>query len=109
MVFGIVTTGAENDLEQVTAIARGMVGRWGMSPLIGPLTILPTEGLPQAASATLASVDDEARRIVDECYAEAQRLITDNRHRLEGIVSALLDQETLDEADAYAAAGLSRD
>lgn len=109
VVFGIVTTGAENDLEQVTSIARGMVGRWGMSPLIGPLTILPTEGPPQAASATLASVDDEARRIVDECYAEAQRLITDNRHRLEGIVSALLDRETLDEADAYAAAGLSRD
>ncbi|WP_083959047.1 ATP-dependent zinc metalloprotease FtsH [Herbidospora mongoliensis] len=109
VVFGIVTTGAENDLEQVTSIARGMVGRWGMSPLIGPLTILPTEGPPQAASATLASVDEEARRIVDECYGEAQRLITDNRHRLEGIVSALLDRETLDEADAYAAAGLSRD
>ncbi|WP_328794206.1 ATP-dependent zinc metalloprotease FtsH [Herbidospora solisilvae] len=109
VVFGIVTTGAENDLEQVTSIARGMVGRWGMSPLIGPLTILPTEGPPQAASATLASVDDEARRIVDECYADAQRLISDNRHRLEGIVAALLDQETLDEADAYAAAGLTRD
>ncbi|GAB1821516.1 ATP-dependent zinc metalloprotease FtsH [Herbidospora sp. RD11066] len=109
VVFGLVTTGAENDLEQVTSIARGMVGRWGMSPLIGPLTILPTEGPPQAASATLASVDEEARRIVDECYMEAQRLITDNRHRLEGIVAALLDQETLDEADAYAAAGLSRD
>ncbi|GIH28408.1 ATP-dependent zinc metalloprotease FtsH [Acrocarpospora phusangensis] len=106
VVFGLVTTGAENDLEQVTAIARGMVGRWGMSPKIGPLNILPHDDQPQAAAATLAEVDEETRRIVEECYETAQQVIRDNREKLENIVAALLEHETLDEAEAYEAAGL---
>ena len=107
LIFGVITTGAENDLEQVTMIARGMVGRWGMSQKIGPLTILPGDGQrPQASPATLAIVDEEARRIVDECYERAVRILTENRDRLEGIVAALLEHETLDEERAYAAAGL---
>ncbi|WP_271220481.1 ATP-dependent zinc metalloprotease FtsH [Streptosporangium carneum] len=108
IVYGVITTGAENDLEQVTAIARGMVGRWGMSPRIGPLTILPGSGdsRPAAAPATLAAVDEETRRIVDECYEIAQDVLKENRERLDGIVIALLEHETLGEAEAYAAAGL---
>ncbi|GAA0990633.1 ATP-dependent zinc metalloprotease FtsH [Acrocarpospora macrocephala] len=106
VVFGLVTTGAENDLEQVTAIARGMVGRWGMSPKIGPLNILPQDDQPQAAAATLAEVDGETRRIVEECYEIAQQVIRDNRDKLDNIVSALLERETLDEAEAYEAAGI---
>ncbi|WP_328589686.1 ATP-dependent zinc metalloprotease FtsH [Nonomuraea aridisoli] len=109
VIFGVITTGAENDLEQVTMIARGMVGRWGMSEKVGPLTILSNDGQPpQASPATLATVDEEARRIVDECYDRAVRILTDNRDKLEAIVAALLEHETLDEADAYAAAGLPR-
>ncbi len=108
VVYGVITTGSESDLEQVTMIARGMVGRWGMSEKIGPLTILPSEGQPQAAPATLAAVDDEVRRIVDECYEQAVRLLKENRERLDAIVEALLEHETLDEEAAYAAAGLPR-
>ncbi|WP_281282820.1 ATP-dependent zinc metalloprotease FtsH [Nonomuraea terrae] len=109
VIFGVITTGAENDLEQVTMIARGMVGRWGMSEKVGPLTILSNDGQPpQASPATLATVDEEARRIVDECYDRAVRILTDNRDKLEAIVAALLEHETLDEVDAYAAAGLAR-
>ncbi|MBA2896861.1 ATP-dependent zinc metalloprotease FtsH [Nonomuraea soli] len=108
VIYDVITTGAENDLEQVTMIARGMVGRWGMSEKIGPLTIIPSEGPPQAAPATLAAVDDEVRRIVDECYEQAVRLLMDNRDKLEAIVVALLEHETLDEAAAYRAAGLGR-
>ncbi|MEU4575855.1 ATP-dependent zinc metalloprotease FtsH [Nonomuraea sp. ATR24] len=108
VIYGVITTGAENDLEQVTMIARGMVGRWGMSAKVGPLTILPSDGQPQASPATLAIVDEEARRIVDECYADAVRILRENRDKLEGIVAALLEHETLDEATAYGAAGLAK-
>src|SRR5690606_24062018 len=107
VVFGVITTGAENDLEQVTGIARGMVGRWGMSQKVGPLSVLPNDGQqPQASPATLALVDEETRRIVEECYADAVRILSENRDKLEGIVAALLEHETLDEESAYAAAGL---
>lgn len=108
-MYGVITTGAENDLEQVTMIARGMVGRWGMSEKVGPLTILPNDGQqPQASPVTLAMVDEEARRIVDECYERAVRILTENRDKLDAIVAALLEHETLDELGAYTAAGLPR-
>ncbi|WP_436763853.1 ATP-dependent zinc metalloprotease FtsH [Streptosporangium sp. V21-05] len=109
VVYGVVTTGSENDLEQVTVIARGMVGRWGMSARIGPLTVLPaaaSDGQPAAAPDTLAAVDQEVRRIVDECYEVALAVLAENRSRLDGIAAALLENETLAEAEAYAAAGL---
>lgn len=110
VVYGVITTGSENDLEQVTVIARGMVGRWGMSARIGPLTVLPgADGRPTAAPETLAAVDQEVRRIVDECYEVAVAILGENRERLDGLVAALLRHETLGEAEAYAAAGLSRD
>ena len=110
-VFGIVTTGAENDLEIVTRIARSMVGRWGMSERIGTLSVLPAEGDPRMAGISdglLDAVDEEVRRITDECYAEARRLIRANRDKLEAIVSQLLAKESLDEPEIYAAAGIPR-
>jgi cell division protease FtsH len=110
-VFRIVTTGAENDLEMVTRIARSMVGRWGMSERIGPLSVLPAEGDPRMAGvsdALLDAVDEEVRRITDECYAEARRLLRENRARLDAIVAELLARESLDEPDIYAAAGIPR-
>ncbi|WP_103564649.1 ATP-dependent zinc metalloprotease FtsH [Actinomadura rubteroloni] len=112
LVFGVVTTGAESDLEQVTRIARGMVGRWGMSDRVGPLSVLPGEGADPgaqyAAQGTLDVVDEETRRIVEDCYAEALRLLRANREKLESLAQTLLDQETLDEEAAYEAAGVPR-
>jgi cell division protease FtsH len=110
-VFHVVTTGAENDLEVVTRIARSMVGRWGMSDRIGTLSVLPAEGDPRMAGISdglLDAVDEEVRRITDECYAEAQRLLRLNRSKLDAIVAQLLAHETLDEAEAYIAAGIER-
>jgi cell division protease FtsH len=110
-VFNIVTTGAENDLEVVTRIARSMVGRWGMSDQIGTLSVLPADGDPRMAGISdglLNAVDEEVRRITDECYAEARRLVRENRARLDAIVAQLLARESLDEADIYAAAGIPR-
>ena len=110
-IFGVITTGAESDLEAVTRIARSMVGRWGMSDRIGKLSILPTEGDPRMVGVsddTLNAVDEEVRRITDECYEEARRLLRENRPRLDRIVEQLLARETLEEAEVYAAAGINR-
>ncbi|MFB6509380.1 ATP-dependent zinc metalloprotease FtsH [Streptomyces virginiae] len=112
VVYDVITTGAENDLEQVTNIVRGMVGRWGMSERIGRLTAIPSDGQGpyglSAAPATLDAVDHEMRRIVDECYLEACRLLREHRPQLDALAQALLANETLDEPAAYAAAGIAR-
>ena len=114
IVYGDVTTGAESDLEQVTGIARQMVGRWGMSDAVGLVSVLPRPGnespFPAAdanapAESTRELVDAEVRRIVDECYSQALERLQDNRHRLDSLAQALLEHETLDEEDAYRAAG----
>ncbi|MGW2714210.1 ATP-dependent zinc metalloprotease FtsH [Streptomyces sp. NPDC001356] len=111
VVFGVITTGAENDLEHVTGIARGMVARWGMSDRVGHLSVLREDGQQpygmSAAPRTLDLVDGEMRRIVEECYAEACRTLEENRHRLDGLAAALLEHETLDEAEAYRVAGVT--
>jgi cell division protease FtsH len=113
IVFGNITTGAESDIQQVTRIARAMVGRWGMSEEVGPLTVLPQDGqsplLPGAdapSQATQQLVDREVRRIVDEALDETRELLRENRERLDRLATALLEHETLDQADAYAAAGI---
>ncbi|MFD6534325.1 ATP-dependent zinc metalloprotease FtsH [Streptomyces sp. NPDC060184] len=112
VVYDVITTGAESDLEQVTGLARGMVGRWGMSHRVGRLTAIPADaqqayGL-SAAPATLDAIDEEMRRIVDECYEDACRLLRENRGRLDSLAEALLANETLEEAEAYRAAGITR-
>jgi len=110
-VFNVVTTGSESDLETVSRIARSMVGRWGMSEKVGRLSVLPAEGDPRMAGisdALLDAVDEEVRRITDECYAEARRLLRDNRGKLDAIVVQLLARESLDESEVYAAAGIAR-
>lgn len=112
VVYGVVTTGAENDLEQVTNIARGMVARWGMSERVGRLSALPGDaqqayGL-SAAPQTLDVIEHEMRRIVDECYEEACRKLRDHRPQLDALARALLANETLEEADAYRVAGITR-
>jgi cell division protease FtsH len=110
-VLGVVTTGAESDLETATRIARSMVGRWGMSEAIGPVSVLPAEGDARTAGVSdelLNTVDEEVRRLIEQCYAEARRLLRDHRPQLDSIAAELLEHETLDEPAAYAAAGIAR-
>ncbi|MFI6072306.1 ATP-dependent zinc metalloprotease FtsH [Actinoplanes sp. NPDC051343] len=115
VVFGDMTTGAESDLDQVSNIARQMVGRWGMSEAIGPVTVLPPPGqesplgLDGVAPATKELIDAEVRKIVDSCYAEALELLGSHRPQLNQLAHRLLESETLDEDDAYAAAGIDRE
>ena len=116
LVFGDVTTGAESDIQQVTRIARGMVERWGMSEKVGFLTVTPQNGqsplLPGSdpvSQATQELIDREVRRIVDEEQDATERLLATNRDRLDTLADALLERETLDEADAYAVAGIERE
>jgi cell division protease FtsH len=115
VVFGETSTGAESDIQQLTEIARQMVGRWGMSSKIGPVAVIPRDGsgplLPGAAEVspdTQKLVDDEVRRIVDDLHEEVVTLLRENRGKLDSLAKALLEHETLDEEDAYAAAGVER-
>jgi cell division protease FtsH len=115
VVYDEISTGAESDIQQLTEIARQMVGRWGMSPAIGPIAVIPRDGsgplLPGAAevsSSTQQRVDDEIRRIVDESHQQVLALLKENRSKLDSLATALLEHETLDEEDAYAAAGVPR-
>lgn len=111
LVFGVTSTGAENDIENATETARQMVGRWGMSDHIGPVSVLRPEGDPRMAGVSdslLDAVDQEVRRIIDECARRAEELLEENRSRLDNLAGQLLIHETLDEAAAYAAAGIDR-
>jgi cell division protease FtsH len=115
VIYGETTTGAESDIQQLTQIARGMVGRWGMSDAIGPIAVadgrndggLLLPGQAPTSEATQRLVDEEVRRIVDEAENETVLLIERERSRLEALARALLARETLDQADAYQIAGVS--
>jgi cell division protease FtsH len=113
IVFGDLTTGAESDIQQLTQIARQMVGRWGMSSSIGTVAVLPMDGqgplLPGTAEVseeTHRLVDEEVRRLVNAAHEEVVALVRENRNRLDSLAKALLEHETLDQADAYAAADI---
>jgi cell division protease FtsH len=115
LIFGETSTGAESDIEQLTEIARHMVGRWGMSDAVGPVAVIPRDGsgplLPGAAEVspdTQRLVDEEVRRIVEKAHQEVLTLLRENRDKLDSLAKALLEHETLDEEDAYAAAGVPR-
>jgi cell division protease FtsH len=113
VVFGDLTTGAESDIQQLTQIARQMVGRWGMSESIGLVAVLPSDGqgplLPGAAEVSAKTqevIDEEVRRMVAEEHQEVLALLREHRDKLDSLAHALLEHETLDQADAYAAAGV---
>jgi cell division protease FtsH len=115
IVFNEVTTGAESDIEQLTGIARQMVGRWGMNAAIGPVSVIPRDGqgplFPGAAPIapeTQRVLDEEVRRLVEECERDVRALIEDNRDKLDALVEALLDRETLEQDEAYRVAGVAR-
>jgi cell division protease FtsH len=116
LVYGDVTTGAEADLEMVTKLARQMVGRWGMSRRVGLVSVLPSSSEIYAVSpdwgatseATKELVDNEVRALIDECHTAAIERLGRSRQRLDALAGALLEKETLDEGEAYAAIGLDR-
>jgi len=115
LVYGVVTTGAENDLQQVTEIARHMVLRWGMSEKLGPISFVAPqdEGLPPAfqhqpySEATSELIDAEVRRIVEESHGEADRLLAEHRDKLEALAQALLTAESLNEKEIRDVTGLT--
>jgi cell division protease FtsH len=115
MIYGTVTTGAESDIEQLTAIARQMVGRWGMSEAVGPVAVIAADGsehgllrgLSDTSQATQELVDHEVRKLVESAHEEVAHLLAGHRQQLDSLARALLDVETLDAVDAYAAAGLA--
>jgi cell division protease FtsH len=115
LVFGNHTSGSESDLEQVTAITRQMVGRWGMSDVIGPMVAFPAgeeafiPGTQIASTDTQRLVDEEARRIAIEAQNNVSGLLAEHRGQLDALASALLEHETLDQHDAYEAVGVSLD
>ena len=86
VVYGKITTGAESDIQQLTHIARQMVGRWGMSEKLGPVAVLPSDGsspfLPGASEVSQQTqwlVDEEVRRLIEDAHAEVTQLLTDHR------------------------------
>jgi len=101
-----MTTGASNDFERATAMARSMVTQWGMSEALGTMVYAENEGEvflgrsvtthKNISEATMQQVDAEIRRIIDQQYALARRLIEENRDKIEAMAKALLELETID-------------
>jgi cell division protease FtsH len=101
-----MTTGASNDFERATAIARDMVTRYGMSNVMGPMVYAENEGeiflgrsitkTTNVSEETMRKVDAEIRRIIDDQYTVARRILEDNRDKVEAMTKALLEWETID-------------
>jgi cell division protease FtsH len=119
VVYGGRTTGAENDMQQATDLARQMVTRWGMSEKLGPVTLAPREdpylardpfgafgGSRPYSEATAEVVDAEVERILQECYAEGVRMLREHRAELDRLAHALLERETLDEQEIIKVTGI---
>lgn len=117
IIYGTRTTGAENDIEQATNLARGMVTRWGMSDKLGMVQLAPPEnpylstlggwGATKSFSEETARlIDAEVHRIIAESYGEATRLLTQHRKQLDALAEALLTRETLDEHAILEVTGL---
>jgi len=104
VVMGQMSTGASNDFERATKLARDMVTRYGMSDSLGTMVYVDTEqdgymgkmSAKSVSEATQQKVDGEIRRILDEQYALARRLIETNRDKLDAMAKALLEWETID-------------
>src|SRR5690606_5996939 len=116
IVYGDRTTGAENDLQQVTRMAQGMVTRWGMSDAIGPVSLVAEQGQYLGATqtgiassfsqATAERVDAATRAIIEECYDKALELLGEHRDALDKLAAALMEHESLDEQEVLDATGI---
>jgi cell division protease FtsH len=122
IVYGTKTTGAENDIEQATAIARRMVTRWGMSERVGMVQLSPREnpylsgpegytpyaGAKPFSEETAEAIDEEVRKIIGDSHAEAVQLLRRHRKSLDALAKALLERETLNEDEILDVTGLPR-
>jgi cell division protease FtsH len=119
IVYGSKTTGAENDIEQATGLARRMVTRWGMSERLGLVQLAPREnpylgawggygGERPFSEETAKAIDAEVLRILGESHEEAKRLLSAHRKQLDALAEALVDRESLDEQEILKATGLPR-
>src|SRR5437762_6032143 len=110
LIYGVVTTGAENDLMQVTRIAQQMVVRWGMSPKVGPLNFAEPDGSPfqqrSYGDETANLIDEEVRRISEECLEAAEKLLVEHRGQLDALAKALLQHDSLDEGQILEVTGV---
>jgi cell division protease FtsH len=117
VVYGTKTTGAENDIEQATGLARRMVTRWGMSERLGLVQLAPQEnpylggsggftGAKPFSEETAQAIDDEVRGIINESHEEAKRLLSLHRKQLDALAEALLARETLNEHEILEVTGL---
>jgi cell division protease FtsH len=108
VVYRTITTGAESDIEHLTQVARQMVGRWGMSDDLGPVTLLPRDDdqrfVSEISQQTQARIDEEVRQLIDDAHRAVTALLTEHRSQLDSLAAALLKAETLDAPAAYAAA-----
>jgi cell division protease FtsH len=111
--FGELTTGASDDFRQATKLARAMVTEWGMSDALGPIAygereesamfqFGPSARTKDYSEQTAREIDNEVRRIISDQYARARKLLEDNREKLDGIATALLERETLDHTELMA-------
>lgn len=111
MTLGVdgVTTGASNDIQRASEIARNMVTKWGLSEKLGPLMYDESQeevflgrsagGQSKSISGeTAQSIDEEVRRIIDECYARSEKILADNRDKLDVMAETLMTYETIDAA-----------
>jgi len=106
MIFNEVTTGAHNDLERASDIARRMVTEYGMSERLGPLTLGRRHGNPflgrdlmedrNYSEEIAKAIDEEVRMIMDECYSRARKILEDNRETIDRIVKVLRERETIE-------------
>jgi cell division protease FtsH len=112
LVFNDITTGAQNDIKHATELARNMVGLWGMSDVIGPVTVitedrqLPLPGASDISPVTQQLVDEEVRHLIEAAHEQVTQLMSANRSKLDALAQALLEHETLEQDEAYAAAGI---
>ena len=100
-----VTTGASNDIERATELARNMVTKWGLSEKLGPLQYEHEQesylgngahSAQNVSGETAKTIDEEIRRVIDSCYSRATQILNDNREKLEEMAKALMKYETID-------------
>jgi cell division protease FtsH len=112
IVYGEISTGAQNDIKQATELARNMAGAWGMSDVIGPVTVIadegavPFPGASQVSPQTQQLLDEEVRHLIEQAHEQVTQLMSGHRDQLDALATALLEHETLEQEEAYAAAGI---
>lgn len=106
LVFGKMATGAYSDFRHATEIARDMVCRYGMSEDLGPIVYSQYQGDFVYSQHTAERIDNEVRRIVDECYKKAEILLVEHRDKLNALAQALLEKETMYASEIYELLGI---